>query len=713
MEGTSTNYIDTATAARLLNRTPRWITQLIQRGELFAEQINGRIGGDGGISYRIPVEALPAEAQIRYHEEVGRAERAGNACEEAFDLEGYRARYGAEGIEKLLIRQTAVLRLRGLRRVVTEDLTGALNALASEYGMSGATLRRLEARYMAEGLKGLARHGRSDKDESRVMCLEARRLICEMDLDWRKKKANTILDVVLDRARELGPRGCEECPYNHESANYAALEACGEAKWYPECTEEKLGLIPPNNRHNVNYIIKHISDEERCYMREGRKDWGAKHMTKAIRKKPDLVNDVWFGDHHQFDVFVLDRRGRAVRPWLTAWYDIGSGVLVGWCISTNPNSETIAESFIRAVAEKPDSPIHGAPNAIYIDNGKDYRSHAFEGEPKVANPEGLQVGTGAPTASARIEDSRLGAEADYWQGRDPDMMDAMYLQMVGASTLQAMHVKVVHAKAYHGWAKPVERFFRTLEERYCRQLIGYCGGRPEDRAENFERMLRDWIARGELMTMDEFVDVFQNQILPAYNDHPHSGYNGETPASRYARLPKARCEVFSWALLSELRKKEERRKVGTTGIKLGGRLYWSAELMHRVGQEVAVKYTDAEIESITVRDLEGRYICEAYEREAMRYVGEDEEKVAQHVAMQKRQEAEVRQAIRARGVKLPGKRASGNLYTTAVDELSGGNITHLGAEQAARKRRQNAEPEWTEADEMYRQRGLEALRKQG
>ena len=145
-------------------------------------------------------------------------------------------------------------------------------------------------------------------------------------------------------------------------------------------------------------------------------------MLKTIRKKPDLVNDVWFGDHHQFDVFVLDDRGRPVRPWLTAWYDIGSGVLVGWCISTNPNSETITESFVRAVAEKPGSPIHGAPNTIYIDNGKDYRSRAFEGD----------------------------TEAEYWRARNPEVMSEMYLQMVGASTLQAMHVKVVHAKAYHG-----------------------------------------------------------------------------------------------------------------------------------------------------------------------------------------------------------------------------------------------------------------------
>lgn len=241
-------------------------------------------------------------------------------------------------------------------------------------------------------------------------------------------------------------------------------------------------------------------------MRGGRKPWEAAYMTKTVRRKPDVVNDVWFGDHHQFDLFVVDERGRAVRPWLTAWYDIGSGALVGWCISTNPNSETIREAFVRAVAEKPGSPIYGAPNAIYIDNGKDYRSRAFEGD----------------------------ADADFWRDRDP-RYDGRDVPTDGGR-------KYIAGDARQGGAcagvprlgKAVERYFRTLEERYCRQLIGYCGGKPADRAENFERMLRGWMARGELMTIDEFVDVFQGQILPAYNAHPHEGYGGETPEARYA-----------------------------------------------------------------------------------------------------------------------------------------------------------------------------------
>ena len=198
-------YIDSYAAARLTGKTERSIQKNIQSGILPAECVKGRTG-HGGLSYRIPLDALPAEAQIRYLEEVGRAERSERGCTEAFDLEAYKAHYGVAGIEKLLERQKAVLRLRGLRQTAEEDLTGAVNALASEYDMSGATLRRLEARYMAEGLKGLARRGRNDKGESRSMCLGARRMICELDLDWNRLKANTILDMVKDRARELGPQ---------------------------------------------------------------------------------------------------------------------------------------------------------------------------------------------------------------------------------------------------------------------------------------------------------------------------------------------------------------------------------------------------------------------------------------------------------------------------------------------------------------------------
>ena len=291
------------------------------------------------------------------------------------------------------------------------------------------------------------------------------------------------------------------------------------------------------------------------------------------------------------------------------------------------------------------------------------------------------------------------------------MMQDMFLRLTGASVMQTLRIQTVHAKAYHGWAKPVERFFRTLEERYCRQLRGYCGGRPGDRPENFDRALRHWTERGELMSMDEFVDVFQNEILPAYHNHPHAGYNGESPAARYARLPKARGEIFSWSVLDELRMGEAERVVTTQGVKFRGRIYWAPELLHHTGEHVVIKFSDCEMDSITVRDRrDSSFICDAEIRGAMQFVGEDEERVARHVALQKRQEMEVRQRIVARGAKAPGKRASGNLYYEAVDESEKGTITHMEAERTAKRRserKQASEDEnWSVVDEFFLNRSV-------
>ena len=557
--------------------------------------------------------------------------------------------------------------------------------------MSGATLRRLEKRYKEEGLTGLTRNGRSDKGKSRSMCLEARRRIHDLYLGPEKYTAARVLELIAADAQKLGPGICAECPYNPASEAHQELQLTDLASEYPACDQIGGGMVPPPSRHVVNYAIANIEKEVKDYTREGRKKWEDKHMMKCIRAKPDLVNDGWFGDHHQFDVFVLDERGRPVRPWLTAWYDIGSGMLVGWCISLNPNSGTITEALARAIARKKNSPVYGAPKWVYIDNGKDYRSRRFEGD----------------------------SDAEYWRHRDPEMMNDMYMRLVKASVMQTLRIQVVHAKAYHGWAKPVERFFRTLEEGYCRQLRGYCGGSPANRPENFDRALRHWTERGELMTLDEFVGVFQNQILPAYHAHPHSGYNGETPAARYARLPKARSEIFSWAYLDELRMEQAERVVTTQGIKFDRKIYWDKELMHRVGEHVIIKFSECNMDSITVRGLDAGYICEAELREAMQYVGEDPERVARHVEMQKQQELEVRQRIRALGARVPGKRASGNVYYETVDEGERGNITHMEAERTMarrteRRRRQEAE-QWTEADEYYYRLGLAAIegRKQG
>lgn len=62
--------------------------------------------------------------------------------------------------------------------------------------------------------------------------------------------------------------------------------------------------------------------------------------------------------------------GKPVRPWLTAWMDAMSGCFVGWAITLNPDSDTIAESLVRGIGHTAGSPFFGAPLMLYIDNGK-------------------------------------------------------------------------------------------------------------------------------------------------------------------------------------------------------------------------------------------------------------------------------------------------------------------------------------------------------
>lgn len=517
-------YVSVDEAGILTGKSERWIRKMVQDGTMRAETMDG-VQGRGGITYRIPLDVLSSEAQLRYYISIANDASVMNA-----DLVGYRERQGEEGLAELLQQQKAVLAVQGMRKAQADKLREAIEALAAELGMSGRTLYRWEKAYAAEGLAGLMRKGRSDAGASRSMCLEARRFVVGEYLAPERRKQEAILAHLREHAKDMGCNACFECPYRAGSENREALMGSAEYQYYPECDQPGEGIIVPGNRSAINRLVATISEEEKCYMREGRKPWKAAFMMKANRKKPERVNEVWFGDHHVFDLFVLDMQGKPVRPWLTAWYDVASGCLVGWCISDNPNSRTITQALVRAVVEKERSPFKGLPVALYVDNGKDYRCEMLEGESL------------RETRYGKLNEG-LGAQSLYG----------------------ALRISVVHAQAYHAWAKPIERWFGTLEDRYCRELPGYFGGDPQKRPENFGRKLRVMRERGELLTMDEFTQVFIDQILPAYHSRPHDGYDGEAPIERYARLPMARTEIPSWEVLALAKAEREVRAVSAQG----------------------------------------------------------------------------------------------------------------------------------------------------
>jgi len=327
-------------------------------------------------------------------------------------------------------------------------------------------------------------------------------------------------------------------------------------------------------------------------------------MPKAQREKPQMANECFFGDHHMCDLFVIDDDGRIIRPWITAWSDARSGCFVGFGVTDKPNSKTIAETLIRACMETPYSPFSGMPSMIYIDNGKDYRGRRMEGD----------------------------KEVEYSIGR-------LNAGLTKSSVVQAMGIGVTHALPYKAWSKTIERLFGTLENCFLRGLPGWCGGTPSARPQDLTRAALEKLAvRGKLLTLRQFEQKLRSEIMPAY--HAERFENAQSPLEIYQSSEKARPDdIASMDMLGLLRTSICERKVSTQGVKLNKILYWHDSMARCIGEYVTVRYDEDDDSCVTIV-AGGHYLCTAPQKDRLRLVGEDSDKLGAHMSLQKRTKAD-------------------------------------------------------------------------
>lgn len=637
------NCVSIKTVAWLTGEAPQRIREKVNDGKYIArKEKTSQGGGHGGESYLVAVSSLPRQAQIIYLMNNGVVN--GPVTDEC-DLAGYHARFGDDGISELLHKLRAVQNGLAIRKLDPEDVVTQLSDLAADHGTSLRTLYRWMDAYEENGLPGIMRAmARKDKGSRPSICAAAYQYAYGLYADKVKRTQATIYNKLCDRAKAMGPKACAKCIFNEGTDARRQLMLTDEINHYPPCADpDKAGMRVPECRQTLSRILNAIPDDEITMARRGEKAWKNDHMPMALREKPQEVNRVWFGDHHQFDAFVLDENGKAVRPWLTAWYDAATGCLVGWVLCTNPNTETITEAFIRAVAHTQHSPFYGLPANLYIDNGKDYRSKTFE--------------------TGLIKEHDLGF---------------LNANIASNSVIQLFNITIHHAVPYHAWSKTVERFFGTLEDIWIREVPGWCGGSPTERPEDFSRDLRQQIERGQLWTMDQFYEYLQDTVFPEYHNRPHQGHENRKPLDLYNSLPRARDDQPSWAMLAVARLNMAERKIGQQGIRFKGRVYWDDAMIGLAGNDAVIRYSDSDLSSVTVL-LAGRFLCEAGIKERLQLIDEDQEKLGAHMAMQKRAKADVKERIR---------RASRSVFADDVDNSrSTGNITAIEYEKAAKARK--------------------------
>lgn len=637
------NCIDIRTVAMLTGEAPQRIREKVADGIYAATKRSGGRGGNGGESYLVAVSSLPKIAQIIYLQQQGAV--SGPVSDDC-DLAGYHARFGDEGLAELLSKQRACQQGLTIRALNPEDVVAQLSDIAADHGTSLRTLYRWMDAYEAQGLPGIMRAvKRKDAGSTPSICPAAYNYAYGLYCDKVKRTQATIYNKLVDRAKAMGPSACKKCMFAEGTAARRQLMLTDEINHYAACQDpDKKGMRVPECRQTLNRILNAIPDDEVVLSRQGKKAWKDAHMVMASREKPQEVNRVWFGDHHQFDAFVLDESGKPIRPWLTAWYDAATGCLVGWVLCENPNTETITEAFIRAVAHTQHSPFYGLPAALYIDNGKDYLSKTFE--------------------SGLIREQDLGF---------------LNSNIATNSVIQLFNVQIHHAVPYHAWSKTVERFFGTLEDIWIREVPGWCGGSTTERPEDFSRDLKKQLEHGQLWTMDQFYEYLQDTVFPEYHNRPHEGHDDRKPIDLYNTLPRARDDQPSWAMLAVARLNMTERKITQSGIKFKNRTYWDDELIGQAGQTATIRYSESDLTSVTVL-LNGRFLCEAGIKERLQLIDEDQEKLAAHMSKQKAQLRDTVERVR---------RASRSVFADDVDNArTTGNITGLEYEKAAKARKQ-------------------------
>ena len=236
-------------------------------------------------------------------------------------------------------RARALARFQKIRPFLEEDIP--LAQLAREQNIVLRTARRWVKRYRLEGLAGLGRKERDDKNE-RKLSSELQHIIEGLGLRKPRLSAAAIHRQVVDAAKTRGER-------------------------------------PPS--YDVVYSLIRMLDPALVTL--------AHQGTKAYSESFDLVhraeaeapNAIWQADHTELDILVKGDKGSARRPWLTIVLDDYSRAVAGYMLSfTPPSAIQTALALRQAIWRKPQAGWHicGIPQVLYTDHGSDFTSRHIE-----------------------------------------------------------------------------------------------------------------------------------------------------------------------------------------------------------------------------------------------------------------------------------------------------------------------------------------------
>jgi hypothetical protein len=440
--------------------------------------------------------------------------------------------------------------------------------------------------------------------------------------DWESKYRGTGLAGLLDRRGGklgdddgAGGAGPEDDPFLDcvKALYLSPAKLTKRACWKMACQKARESGWGVKQYRTTCLALAQLPMSLLIKRRDGEDAYVARCEPSIERDYSTLhSNEQWVGYHHQFDVMV-NVGGRIVRPWLTAWMDMRSRRIMGWCIYGHaPNQNSILSALRGGILE------HGVPESVCIDNGKDFDSYAFHGRTKQQR---WQIQRGR----IEIDENRIVGIFNHLQC--------------------AAHF----CWAYHGQSKPIERWFGTLEDRFGRTWPTYCGNKPENKPE----ILADQLDAGAAPALAEFIAAFSTWLEADYHASAHGGdgMDGRSPGAVHAASWNGHAKRTATAEILDLLLMKQSRPVRVTknGVRWNGLQYgqYAAALFPLIGQEVYLRIDERDITSVQIWSLEDRFICLA-SANARIPANAKEQDLREAIAMKKRHRRLMRDYIQKR-----------------------------------------------------------------
>ena len=508
---------------------------------------------------------------------------------------------------------------------------------AAQANQSPRTVKRWLARYRAGGRPALADQVRADKGMSRFF-------------ESHRDAAILAAYLYLGDIDRKDLRASEK-PHRGQSVAFV----CEQLRERAPSLSIEIGDLPSKETVRV-FLRDDLSPALRTLAREGQRQY-RERMSPYLRRRYDDIyaNQVWVGDQMIHDVEVAndlfdeELLGTPIRLRLDAFEDYRSRKLVGATWTRFGSSRSIAATLRRAIQE------YGAPELIYVDNGKDYK--------KIA--QGAQ--RGFPIEPLRPEDL---APIEH----------TGFLARIGCG--------VVHCLPKHPQSKGVERCFGTLHH-FDAFWSTYTSGSTATRPEATGTAMMEHRRLFKKGRVDDSKHPLASTFILAclawikkYNATPHSGQgmDGMSPdevfVSEFNPNQKPTPEPGALALLMAEYAQRQVRECAVTLNKLRyqprqeDRLGWAA--MHDMNErEILIAYDPADPECAAALDLDGRFIAWLEAEKLLRFAPNDpttQQQIAASMGIRRGMEKAAKATLRAiaGAARLGGARSAQEMAEATV-----------------------------------------------